>query len=57
MKKFKGAPALDAEYVAEALLATLAAEVVLHQLRQPGVTRERLAAGWESIVRRLLRSN
>jgi AcrR family transcriptional regulator len=49
-----GAPALDAEYVAEALLASLAAEVVLHQLRQPGVTRERLATGWESIVRRLL---
>ena len=38
------APDLDADYVAEALLATLGAEVVLHQLRQPGMTLDRLAA-------------
>jgi AcrR family transcriptional regulator len=48
------APDLDADYAAEALLATLGAEVVLHQLRQPGMTRDRLAAGWETIVRRLV---
>jgi AcrR family transcriptional regulator len=48
------APDLDADYTAEALLATLGAEVVLHQLRQPGMTLDRLAAGWETIVRRLM---
>ncbi len=48
------APDLDADYTAEALLAPLGAEVVLHQLRQPGMTTDRLAAGWEAIVRRTL---
>jgi hypothetical protein len=48
------APDLDADYVAEALLATLGAEVVLHQLRRPGMTLDRLAAGWETIIRRLV---
>lgn len=48
------APDLDADYVAEALLATLGAEVVLHQLREPGMTLDRLAAGWETIIRRLV---
>ena len=48
------APDLDADYVAEALLATLGAEVVLHQLRQPGMTLDRLAAGWETMIRRLV---
>lgn len=52
-----GAPDLDADYLAEALLATLGAEVVLHQLRQPGMTHERLAAGWDTIVRRLVRGD
>jgi hypothetical protein len=47
-------PDLDADYVSEALLAPLGAEVVLHQLSQPGMTRERLGTGWETIVRRLL---
>jgi AcrR family transcriptional regulator len=47
-------PGLDADYVAEALLAPLGAEVVLHQLSQPGMTLERLGAGWETIVRRLV---
>jgi AcrR family transcriptional regulator len=47
------APDLDAAYAADALLAALGAEVVLHQLRQPDMTLERLAAGWEAIVRRL----
>ncbi|MGA2014113.1 MAG: helix-turn-helix domain-containing protein [Solirubrobacteraceae bacterium] len=49
-----GAPDLDADYVADALLATLGAEVVLHQLRRPGMTRDRLAAGWATIVRHLV---
>ena len=47
-------PDLDADYVADALLATLGAEVVLHQLSQPTMTLQRLSAGWETIVRRLL---
>jgi AcrR family transcriptional regulator len=47
-------PSLDADYVAEALLAPLGAEVVLHQLSQSGMTLERLGAGWETIVRRLV---
>ena len=47
-------PGLDADYVAEALLASLGAEVVLHQLSQPGMTLERLGAGWETTVRRLI---
>jgi AcrR family transcriptional regulator len=50
----EAAPDLDADYVAEALLATLGAEVVLHQLREPEMTLDRLAAGWETIVRRLV---
>ncbi|MGO9750762.1 MAG: TetR/AcrR family transcriptional regulator [Solirubrobacteraceae bacterium] len=48
------APDLDADYAAEALLATLGAEVVLHQLRQPDMTLDRLTAGWATIIRRLL---
>ena len=48
------APDLDAEYTAEALLAQLGAEVVLHQLRGRGMALTRLAAGWETIVRHLL---
>jgi AcrR family transcriptional regulator len=48
------APDLDAEYVAEALLAQLGAEVVLHQLRGRGVALSRLAASWETMVRRVL---
>jgi AcrR family transcriptional regulator len=46
---------LDADYAAEALLAPLAAEVVLHQLGTPGMTLERLADGWEDLARRGLR--
>jgi len=48
------APDLDAEYTAEALLAQLGAEVVLHQLRGRGMTLSRLAHGWESLARRVL---
>lgn len=47
------APDLDADYTAEALLAPLGAEMVLHQLRQPHMTPDRLAAGWEAIARRI----
>lgn len=49
-------PDVDVEYTADALLAPLGAELVLHQLRQRGMTVARLAAGWEIIVRRLLSS-
>ena len=45
---------LDAGYVAEALLAPLSAEVVLHQLRTPGMTLARLTDGWEAVARRVL---
>jgi AcrR family transcriptional regulator len=48
------APDLDAEYTAEALLAQLGAEVVLHQLRGRGMALSRLAAGWEAVARRVL---
>lgn len=48
------APDLDAEYVAEALLAQLSAEVVLHQLRGRGIALSRLATGWEAMARRVL---
>jgi AcrR family transcriptional regulator len=50
----EAAPDLDAEYTAEALLAQLGAEVVLHQLRGRGMTLGRLAAGWEALARRVL---
>lgn len=52
----QAAPALDAEYTAEALLAPLGADVVLYQLRARGMTLDRLAAGWEAIARRLLQA-
>jgi AcrR family transcriptional regulator len=47
-------PELDAEYTAEALLAPLGAEVVTHQLGARGMMIERVADGWEAIVRRLV---
>lgn len=53
----EAAPDLDAEYAAEALLASLSAEVVLHQLRGRDMRLERLAAGWETIARRLTASS
>lgn len=48
------APDLDAEYITEALLASLGAEVVVHQLYTVGMTLERIGAGWETLVSRLL---
>lgn len=48
------APDLDAECVAEAMLAQLGAEVVLHQLRGRGIALSRLAHAWETMARRVL---
>ena len=48
------APDLDTDYAGDALLAPLGAEVVLHQLRQPDMTLDRIAAGWEAVVRRVV---
>lgn len=48
------APQLDADYAAEAILAPLTAEVVLYQLRVREMPLERLSAGWEALIRRLL---
>jgi AcrR family transcriptional regulator len=50
----QAAPDLDASYTAEALLASLNAEVVIYQLRQRAMTLNRLSEGWETIIRRLL---
>ena len=50
------APVLDAEYTADALLASLNVEVVMHQLRGRGMALERLCAGWETLARRALGS-
>jgi AcrR family transcriptional regulator len=47
-------PALDTEYLAEALLAVLGPEHVLHQLVGRGMTLDRLADGWEALVARVL---
>lgn len=44
--------ALDAQHTADALLAALSAELILHQL-QRGMTLERLGDGWEALVRRI----
>jgi len=48
-------PAIDSDYVADALLGTLSARLVLHQRHERGMPLERLVAGWEDLVRRLLR--
>lgn len=50
----EASPELDAEYIAEALLAPLGAELVLYQLRMRGMALERLAGGWEVIARALV---
>ena len=47
------APELDADYLADALLATLAAEVVMHLRRGRDVPLEQLQDGWEALARRL----
>lgn len=46
----EAAPGLDADYVADVLLATLRADLVLHQRRERGIPLERLAEGWCGIA-------
>jgi AcrR family transcriptional regulator len=48
------APTADVDYLAEILLAPLAADVVLFQRRVRELPLERLADGYEQLVRRLL---
>jgi hypothetical protein len=50
----EAAPALDAAYVADALLAALSADVVVHQRRDRGIPLATLVAGWRALVERLL---
>lgn len=50
----EGAPELDAGYAADALLSTLSAELVMHQLRGRGVPLEDLKAGWAALVARVI---
>lgn len=47
-------PTLDAAFLADALLAALGAELVRHQRTERGMDRERIAAGWATMVHRLL---
>jgi len=49
-----GAPELDAGYMADALLSTLSAEVVMHQRRGRNVPLQELKNGWEALARRIL---
>lgn len=46
----EAAPGLDPDYVADVLLATLRADLVLHQRRDRGLALERLAEGWCGIA-------
>jgi AcrR family transcriptional regulator len=48
-----GAPELDANYLADVLLASLSAELFVHQ-RRAGTSLEDLKAGWSQLVRRVL---
>lgn len=43
-------PELDAEYLANALLAATGVELVVHQLRDLGMTRDRILAGIDALV-------
>ncbi|KJF20019.1 TetR/AcrR family transcriptional regulator [Rhodococcus sp. ACPA4] len=45
----------DLELLASALLAPLEASLVLYQVRDLGMTTERLADGWENLARRVTR--
>ena len=47
------APELDAGYTADALLATLSAELVMHQRRGRGIELQQLRDGWEALARRV----
>lgn len=46
----------DTEVLTYTLLATLEATLVLHQIRDAGMTIERLQAGWDDLVRRITAS-
>ena len=46
----EAAPDADADYAADALLAPLRADLVLHQLRARGMPLERLADGWRELA-------
>jgi AcrR family transcriptional regulator len=50
----EAAPDADWDYVADALLAMLSAQFVVYLRRDREMSRERIAAGWEDLVRRLL---
>jgi len=50
----EGAPDVDPDYMADALLAALAAEVVMHQRRGRGVALEELRVGWTELARRVM---
>jgi AcrR family transcriptional regulator len=47
-------PELDADYVADVLLAALAAELFVYQRHGREMERARIRAGWTELVRRLL---
>jgi AcrR family transcriptional regulator len=47
-------PALDADLVADFLLATLRADLVAYLREGDGMEPERIAAGWQALVERLL---
>ncbi|MGI8593788.1 MAG: TetR/AcrR family transcriptional regulator [Solirubrobacteraceae bacterium] len=47
-------PAIDADFVADALLGALSARLFLHQRHERGMSLERLVEGWDDLVRRLL---
>jgi AcrR family transcriptional regulator len=49
-----GATGVDADFIADALLSTLGAELVMHQLRGRGVPLADLKAGWELLVSRVV---
>jgi AcrR family transcriptional regulator len=51
----EAAPELDAEYLADVLLAPLAADFFAYQRRVRGRSREELDEAWSSLVQRLLR--
>ena len=48
------APGVDASYAADALLASLAADLCLYQLEVQGMTLEQLADGWRVLAERLI---
>ena len=50
----EAAPDADAEYLADVLLAPLAADIHLYMRRVRGLSLERLAAGYEQLVRAVL---